>query len=102
MCGSLRLSPEPLRIPLHAPEAVEIGHDTRGRLALRSALHSTAGRRVEVVVGELAAMITSAGSAPDQTLHDVQGLRGWRKEAVHGTQELRIERTTARDRVRTL
>jgi hypothetical protein len=54
------------------------------------------------VVGELAAMIAATGSAPDQTLHDVQWLRGWREEAVHGTQELRTERTTARDRVRTL
>ncbi len=102
MCGSLRLSPDPLRIPLHTPEAAEIGHDTRGRLALGSALHSTAGRRVEVVVGELAAMIAAAGSAPDQTLHDVQWLRGWGEEAVHGIRELRTGRTTARDRVRTL
>ena len=54
------------------------------------------------MVGELAAVIAAAGSAPDQTLHDVQWLRGWREEAVHGTQELRTERTTARDRVRTL
>ena len=54
------------------------------------------------MVGELAAVIAAAGSAADQTLHDVQWLRGWRGEAVHGTQELRTERTTARDRVRTL
>lgn len=91
-----------LRISLHAPEAAKVDHDTCGRLALRSALRGTAWRRVEVVVGELAAVIAAAGSTPDQTLHDVQWLRGWPEEAVHGTQELRTERTTARDRGRTL
>ena len=54
------------------------------------------------MVGELAAVIAAAGSAPGQTLNDVQWLQGWREEAVHRTQELRTERTTARDRVRTL
>ena len=91
-----------MRTRRHAPEAAEIGHDTCGHLALRSALRSTTGRRIEVVVGELTAVIAVVGSAPDQTLHDVQWLQGWREEAVHRTQELRPERTTARDRVRTL
>ena len=54
------------------------------------------------MVGELAAVIAAAGSAPGQTLNDVQWLRSWREEAVHGTQGLRTERTTARDRGRTL